>query len=89
MKQEKDPLHYKPNSLLNQLSDPSSEKSGKKARIFGKLVTTSGGRPGGRPSRRVLDEEDPSSDYGGEEEGFEYINISTHTGCQCHQFVFF
>ena len=65
---EKDPLHYNPSKLM----DPRTQESPKRIkRMFGKLVTTSGGRPGGRnTSTRTYRE---LSD--GEEETTEYVTI--------------
>ena len=49
--QEKDPLHYNPSKLLDPRSNLVEEGPRKKRRMFGKLVTTSGGRPGARAAR--------------------------------------
>ena len=45
--------------------------SRRKQRIFGKLVTTSGGRPGGRSTRNY----DPNEVVSGEEADQEYVHI--------------
>jgi len=68
---EKDPLQYQPSNLADSL--PQAAASRRKQRIFGKLVTTSGGRPGVRSTRRY----DPNEVVSGEEADQEYVHIGS------------
>ena len=57
--------------LVTEMIHKKAAASRRKQRIFGKLVTTSGGRPGVRSTRRY----DPNEVVSGEEADQEYVHI--------------
>ena len=65
--QEKDPLLYNPSSLVDPRNPDTQNTARKKRRIFGKLVTTSGGRPDA-PTKELKEDL-------GDSENLEYISI--------------